>query len=286
MSDDDRCPGPAQAGSPSAATSSCTSTARETSTSSRSAGSTSGRRRRAGRAARTIRLRQVHAARGARRAPPTVRRTRVGGRRGDRRLQRECVAAHAIPAGRDGDAGCGAQPPRVRDTGRQRALHSAVAAAIAAARGDGPARAARRARPGRGGRPPRPVALRRRAAAGGARCRCRQRTGSAARRRADVAARPPGARRRPRPPRRGQRAVRHHGHHRHARPRRGCPARAHRDDALRAGGAGGPARRTFAVVGKDGSVPLPDDVVADWPPGTEVVVEHDGDSIRVRRRPT
>jgi ABC-type lipoprotein export system ATPase subunit len=40
----------------------------------------------------------------------------------------------------------------------------------------------------------------------------------------------------------------------------------------------------FAVVGKDGSVALPDDVVAQWPPGTEVVVEHEGDSLRIRRR--
>ena len=40
----------------------------------------------------------------------------------------------------------------------------------------------------------------------------------------------------------------------------------------------------FAVVGKDGSVHLPDDVVADWPPGTQVVVERDGDEVRLRRR--
>ena len=40
----------------------------------------------------------------------------------------------------------------------------------------------------------------------------------------------------------------------------------------------------FAVVGKDGSVHLPDDVVADWPPGTQVIVERDGDEVRLRRR--
>ena len=40
----------------------------------------------------------------------------------------------------------------------------------------------------------------------------------------------------------------------------------------------------FAVVGKDGSVALPDAIVADWPPGTEVLVERDGDGVRLRRR--
>jgi putative ABC transport system ATP-binding protein len=40
----------------------------------------------------------------------------------------------------------------------------------------------------------------------------------------------------------------------------------------------------FAVVGKDGSVHLPDEVVADWPPGTQVLVERDGDALRLRRR--
>jgi ABC-type lipoprotein export system ATPase subunit len=40
----------------------------------------------------------------------------------------------------------------------------------------------------------------------------------------------------------------------------------------------------FAVVGKDGSVALPDALVAEWPPGTEVLVERDGDGIRLRRR--
>ncbi|HET7899893.1 MAG TPA: ATP-binding cassette domain-containing protein [Candidatus Nanopelagicales bacterium] len=42
----------------------------------------------------------------------------------------------------------------------------------------------------------------------------------------------------------------------------------------------------FAVVGKDGSVHLPDEVVAEWPPGTQVVVERDGDELRLRRRQT
>jgi putative ABC transport system ATP-binding protein len=40
----------------------------------------------------------------------------------------------------------------------------------------------------------------------------------------------------------------------------------------------------YTVIGKDGSVALPDAVVADWPPGTEVLVERDGDGIRLRRR--
>ena len=40
----------------------------------------------------------------------------------------------------------------------------------------------------------------------------------------------------------------------------------------------------FTVVGKDGSVHLPDEILADWPPGTRVVVERDGDHIRLSRR--
>ena len=40
----------------------------------------------------------------------------------------------------------------------------------------------------------------------------------------------------------------------------------------------------FTVVGKDGSVHLPDAVLAEWPPGTHVVVERDGDEVRLRRR--
>ena len=42
----------------------------------------------------------------------------------------------------------------------------------------------------------------------------------------------------------------------------------------------------FAVVGKDGSLYLPEDVVAEWPPGTQVIVERDGDDVRLRRRPS
>jgi hypothetical protein len=42
----------------------------------------------------------------------------------------------------------------------------------------------------------------------------------------------------------------------------------------------------FAVVGKDGSVLLPDEVVAEWPPGTHVLVERDDDGVRLRRRPS
>ncbi|MBI1378698.1 MAG: ATP-binding cassette domain-containing protein [Frankiales bacterium] len=42
----------------------------------------------------------------------------------------------------------------------------------------------------------------------------------------------------------------------------------------------------FAVVGKDGSVHLPDEVVADWPPGTRVIVERDGAEVRLRRSET
>ena len=40
----------------------------------------------------------------------------------------------------------------------------------------------------------------------------------------------------------------------------------------------------FTVVGKDGSVHLPDELLADWPPGTRVVVERDGDNVRLSRR--
>ena len=40
----------------------------------------------------------------------------------------------------------------------------------------------------------------------------------------------------------------------------------------------------FTVVGKDGSVHLPDEILTDWPPGTQVVVERDGDHIRLSRR--
>jgi hypothetical protein len=40
---------------------------------------------------------------------------------------------------------------------------------------------------------------------------------------------------------------------------------------------------SHAVVGKDGSVLLPDDVVDDWPPGTLVRIEVDGEELRLRR---
>jgi ABC-type lipoprotein export system ATPase subunit len=40
----------------------------------------------------------------------------------------------------------------------------------------------------------------------------------------------------------------------------------------------------FAVVGKDGSVHLPDAVLEDWPPGTLVRIDRDGEDLRLRRR--
>ena len=40
----------------------------------------------------------------------------------------------------------------------------------------------------------------------------------------------------------------------------------------------------FTVVAKDGSVHLPDEIVAEWPPGTHVMVERDGDAVILRRR--
>ena len=40
----------------------------------------------------------------------------------------------------------------------------------------------------------------------------------------------------------------------------------------------------FAVVGKDGTVHLPDHVLADWPPGTLVRIDQDGADLRLRRR--
>jgi ABC-type lipoprotein export system ATPase subunit len=40
----------------------------------------------------------------------------------------------------------------------------------------------------------------------------------------------------------------------------------------------------FTVVGTDGGVHLPDEILAEWPPGTHVVVERDGDHIRLTRR--
>ncbi|MGN6598115.1 MAG: ABC transporter ATP-binding protein [Actinomycetes bacterium] len=40
----------------------------------------------------------------------------------------------------------------------------------------------------------------------------------------------------------------------------------------------------FAVIGKDGSVPLPDALLEEWPPGTLVRIDRDGDDLRLRRR--
>ncbi len=40
----------------------------------------------------------------------------------------------------------------------------------------------------------------------------------------------------------------------------------------------------FTVVAKDGSVHLPDEIVAEWPPGTQVTVERDADAVILRRR--
>jgi len=48
-------------------------------------------------------------------------------------------------------------------------------------------------------------------------------------------------------------------------------------------GQEGRSGEQFAVVGKDGSVHLPDDILADWLPGTRVVVERDGVDLRLRR---
>jgi ABC-type lipoprotein export system ATPase subunit len=44
------------------------------------------------------------------------------------------------------------------------------------------------------------------------------------------------------------------------------------------------ADEDFVVIGRDGSVHLPDDLFAEWPAGTQVVVEREGDSVRLRRR--
>jgi ABC-type lipoprotein export system ATPase subunit len=63
-------------------------------------------------------------------------------------------------------------------------------------------------------------------------------------------------------------------------------ARMGRTVTMRYGRAGqeGHAGEQYAVVGKDGSVLLPDAVVEAWPPGTHVLVEQDGDEVRLRRR--
>ena len=61
--------------------------------------------------------------------------------------------------------------------------------------------------------------------------------------------------------------------------------RLHRQVAMRYGRVGheGLGDESLAVVGKDGSVLLPDDVVADWPPGTLVRIEVDGSGLRLRK---
>ncbi len=64
-------------------------------------------------------------------------------------------------------------------------------------------------------------------------------------------------------------------------------ARLGRTVTMRYGRVGQEAHRgeSFAVVGKDGGVHIPDDLVGEWPPGTQVVVERDGEDLRIRRRP-
>ena len=64
-------------------------------------------------------------------------------------------------------------------------------------------------------------------------------------------------------------------------------ARLGRTVTMRYGRVGQEGRRgeEFAVIGKDGSVHLPDEIVAQWPPGTQVIVERDGDAVRLHRRP-
>lgn len=55
--------------------------------------------------------------------------------------------------------------------------------------------------------------------------------------------------------------------------------------SMRDGRVGAEGRRgeQFAVVAKDGSVHLPDDIRADWPPGTLVRVERDREALRLTR---
>jgi putative ABC transport system ATP-binding protein len=50
-------------------------------------------------------------------------------------------------------------------------------------------------------------------------------------------------------------------------------------------GSEGFAGEPLTTVTRDGAVPLPDDVLAHWPPGTRVRVVADGDEIVVRRLP-
>lgn len=56
--------------------------------------------------------------------------------------------------------------------------------------------------------------------------------------------------------------------------------------SMRDGRVGAEGRRgeQFAVVARDGSVQLPDDVREDWPPGTLVRVERDQEALRLSRR--
>lgn len=65
-------------------------------------------------------------------------------------------------------------------------------------------------------------------------------------------------------------------------------ARLGRTVSMRYGRVGneGDRGQQYTVVGKDGSVHLPDDVVAEWPPGTHVLVERTDDGVHMRRRPT
>lgn len=56
--------------------------------------------------------------------------------------------------------------------------------------------------------------------------------------------------------------------------------------SMRNGRVGAEGRRgeQFAVVGKDGSIQLPDRLTGRWPPGTLVRVDGDGDTLHVTRR--
>jgi putative ABC transport system ATP-binding protein len=49
-------------------------------------------------------------------------------------------------------------------------------------------------------------------------------------------------------------------------------------------GRAGRGDRQYAVVGRDGGLQLPDDLVDAWPPGTLVEVLRDGDDLRLRQR--